>query len=175
MAFKKGHKTWNKGIHMWESREHPRGTLGKKASLETRKKMSITRKGRKYTDEHKKRISVALLGKVVSEEAKKNMSMAKIGLTLPEEHKKNIGKSISGGKNGMWKADDVGYSGLHKWVAQWLGKPNKCEFCEKIGYGLGMHWANKDHSYQRNLIDWLRLCPQCHKKYDISNFNLQVA
>ena len=27
MGFKKGHIAWNKGIHMWETKEHPRGML----------------------------------------------------------------------------------------------------------------------------------------------------
>jgi len=50
----KGVTPWNKGVNMWKDREHPRGTLGmkfpnaKKASEETRKKLSESHTGLKY-------------------------------------------------------------------------------------------------------------------------------
>jgi len=59
---------------------------------------------------------------------------------------------------------------LHCWVKRYLGKPTTCEHCGKTGLiGNSIHWANKDHLYKRNLIDWLRLCAKCHRKYDYKN------
>lgn len=75
-------------------------------------------------------------------------------------------KSVTGEKNYLWKGDKVSYRSLHHWVARWLGKPSKCEHCDKIGYGRKMHWANKSGKYLRDLKDWIRLCPSCHTKYD---------
>ena len=50
---KKGKPTWNKGLHMWETREHPRGTLGMKFSKqpvtdETKIRLSESHTGLKY-------------------------------------------------------------------------------------------------------------------------------
>lgn len=74
---------------------------------------------------------------------------------------------FSGSKSGKWKGDDVSYSGLHKWVALKLGKPERCEFCGKSGLkGKQINWANKSGKYLRKTHDWLRLCQDCHKKYD---------
>lgn len=72
-------------------------------------------------------------------------------------------------KNPYWKGDKVGYCGLHKWVQLHLGKPVKCEHCGKEATGHQMHWANRDHSYKRNLNDWIRLCSKCHEQYDKVN------
>lgn len=83
-----------------------------------------------------------------------------------------------------WKGDDVGYPGIHKWIQKNLGKPTECERCGKSGLtGKQIHWANKYHTYKRNLADWLRLCADCHTKYDIEmklrvvgdiNFNKRI-
>lgn len=70
-------------------------------------------------------------------------------------------------KHPGWKGSEVGYSGLHRWVAKKLGKPNQCEHCGKIVTKMRhIHWANKSQEYKRDLTDWLRLCAICHIKYD---------
>ena len=71
-------------------------------------------------------------------------------------------------KQPNWKGDDVGYEGLHCWVRKHLGRPDRCEFCGKDKLkDKQIHWANKNHKYKRDLKDWLRLCFQCHREYDI--------
>ena len=69
-----------------------------------------------------------------------------------------------GEKNGMWKGDKVGYSGLHKWVISRLGKAVKCEECGENKKRV--EWANKSHEYRRVLEDWRQLCCSCHYAYD---------
>ena len=70
--------------------------------------------------------------------------------------------------NFNWKGDAVSYWGLHKWVQSKLGNPNTCENCGANGLsGREIHWANKDHTYKRNINDWVRLCSACHRVYDI--------
>lgn len=69
-------------------------------------------------------------------------------------------------KHYRWMGDKVGYDGLHRWVAKKLGKPKTCEHCRK-SYPLNyLEWANKSHTYKRQVDDWLRLCRKCHKQYD---------
>lgn len=68
-------------------------------------------------------------------------------------------------KNGSWKGDGVGYSGIHRWVERKLGAPRVCWHCgskRKKKY----EWCNIDHKYRRDLNDWLRLCTSCHRKND---------
>lgn len=73
-------------------------------------------------------------------------------------------------KHPKWKGNIVGYEALHTWIARKLGKPKTCEHCGKSGLtGRQIHWANKYHTYIRNLNDWIRLCSICHGKYDIKN------
>ena len=106
--------------------------------------------------------SYGMLGKKHSEETKKKMSEMRKGKKFTDEHKKKIGL-------GNWKGEGVGYHGLHLWVSEQLGRPNKCEHCGRVAYGKQIHWANKNHQYKRNLSDWLRLCAKCHTKYDLNN------
>ena len=73
-----------------------------------------------------------------------------------------------GERNGFWKGDDVGYHGLHKWIASERGKPTLCEHCGLCDpdHPKRFQWANKSHEYRRELNDWIRLCSRCHFKYD---------
>ncbi len=78
-----------------------------------------------------------------------------------------FGMAHKGENNLMWRGDGVGYSGLHKWVKQYLGAPIRCAFCKRSKWSpRAVQWANKSHKYKRNLKDWISLCVQCHKKYD---------
>jgi len=115
-------------------------------------------------------------GRHLSVETKKKIAESRIGdknwAKRPEVQNK-IRKALLGRfsneKHPGWLGDEVGYSGLHKWVARHLGKPNICEHCQKIVQSpFQIHWANKSHSYLRDLTDWLRLCVPCHKQYDAS-------
>jgi hypothetical protein len=51
----KGRKTWNKGIHMWQNKKHPRGMLGRKWTESQIEK----RKNYKPSEETKRKISLA--------------------------------------------------------------------------------------------------------------------
>lgn len=95
-------------------------------------------------------------------------TMKEKGISPIKKWEKGMKPFIFFGKNhGRWKGNNVGYDALHNWVKRKLGKPDTCEHCEKSGLsGRQIHWANIDHSYKRNLEDWLRLCILCHRKYD---------
>lgn len=86
----------------------------------------------------------------------------------------HLGKK-TGKDNPNWKDDKVGYHALHDWVERYLGKPDTCEYCGKSGLsGKNIHWANKSHKYKRKLNDWIRLCVNCHLKYDNNNISEYV-
>lgn len=76
------------------------------------------------------------------------------------------GETRKGERHFSWKGALVSYRALHKWVERKLGKPNQCEACDKKGTGHNMHWANISGEYKRDITDWVRLCPQCHKDFD---------
>jgi len=64
-----------------------------------------------------------------------------------------------------WKGNDVGYSGVHAWIKNKFGFPNKCEICGTTTAKI-YHWANINHRYKRKAEDWKRMCVSCHAKYD---------
>lgn len=89
-------------------------------------------------------------------------------------HKWRKGRSINwnvrsraktGEKNIRWKGDDACYGVKHRWVRK-MKNAKKCEFCGNAGR---LQMACKDHSYRRNLDDWIALCPSCHLKFDHDN------
>lgn len=133
--------------------------LGRKLSEETKRKMSLSHKG-------KKKPWVKGFKGVHTEESRLKMSLAKIGVKQSEQHRINQGLGHRGEKHGLWKGDEVSYRNLHKWVERMFGKPSKCSACGKVGYGRQIHWANISHKYLRDITDWVRLCVKCHKQYD---------
>ncbi len=86
--------------------------------------------------------------------------------SFTKEHRRRMGKSKMGEKNHQWKGDEVGVNGIHRWVRRHKGKP---QICERCGTAEHLDWANKDHSYKRNLDDYISLCRSCHMKYDIQH------
>lgn len=91
-----------------KSKENNKNALGLIHSEETRKRMSILRKGKKlppFSEEHKKNISLSKKGKKASEETKERQRLKKIGnknclgnkLTL--KHRENISQSLRKYKN----------------------------------------------------------------------------
>jgi predicted Fe-S protein YdhL (DUF1289 family) len=55
---------------------------------------------------------------------------------------------------------------IHARIKTKYGKPNYCEHCKRSDKKV-YHWANKDHKYSENILDWMRLCAKCHMKYDL--------
>ena len=134
-----------------------------------RKPMINFRHNMPHSEATKLKISKSLIGKNTGElnhyfgKKHSDETKNKIGL-------KSIGRNVEE-KSGMWKGDAVGYFGLHYWVYKHLGRPTTCEHCGKTGLiSHQIHWANKYHTYERNVEDWIRLCVKCHKNYDLGNY-----
>lgn len=101
-----------------------------------------------------------------------------LGKKRPEftdEWKKNMARNpwnkgkqlpqLSGENHFAWKGDNVGYDALHDWVANKLGRPQRCEHCKNTTKKR-YEWANISKEYKRDLSDWIRLCKSCHNKFD---------
>lgn len=79
-------------------KRHP--LFGKSRTIETRKKISDSLKGRPLSEECRKNISKSLLGRIVSEETREKLSKANSGKPLSDEQKQklrdaNLGKTHS--------------------------------------------------------------------------------
>lgn len=93
------------------------------------------------------------------------------GIPRSEYTKKKISLSLRGENHIYWKGKNVGYSALHKWVSNRLGKPKYCAYCHTTN-DKRYEWANISHSYQRDLSDWIRLCCKCHSAFDLGKIKL---
>lgn len=129
--------------------------MTKKLSAEHKKRLSEARKGIVFSREHLKKLSEAKLG------AKNN----RYGVKLSEEIKKRIGDAQRGDKSKKWKGDNAKKMAMHQWIERIMGKPKKCEHCGTTA-AKKYEWANKNHTYLRDIGDYVRLCTSCHRKYD---------
>lgn len=76
--------------------KHRKAMIGKKASEETKKKMSISAKGKKISSEQIDKLKKALTGRKLSDDHKRKLSEAKRGRTLSESQKLLISKKHTG-------------------------------------------------------------------------------
>lgn len=107
-------------------------------------------------------------GHIVSPETRRKISLGHKGKILTKQHKDMLSISKIGKNNHNWKGGIADYASLHLWVVKWKGKPNLCEMCGTTK-AKRFHWANIDHKYRSVLEDYIRMCAQCHKKYDMAN------
>lgn len=110
-------------------------------------------------------------GKKHSEETRKKMLAAwakrkERPTSFTPEVRKKMSIAHEGTKSYLWRGDDVGYHGVHKWLKKEYGKASCCEHCDCSNGKY--QWANKTGLYLRSKDDWLQLCLKCHHSYDRS-------
>lgn len=100
------------------------GTSGIVMTEETKKNMSLSKKGKKFTDEHKRNIALTKIGKPRSEETKRKLSEINKGKKIPIE----IVKKIAAKNKGKKRTDEFRkrMSILNK------GRKQSAEFCQKL-------------------------------------------
>jgi hypothetical protein len=114
-------------------------------------------------------------GKILSEETRLKMSegaKSLKGIKRSEEFKKRLSLTRSGVNSPMWKGNRVGYKSLHAWISRNWGKQKLCEVCGTTN-AIKFEWANLNGIYDRDRLNWKRMCCSCHSKYDnkIKNIN----
>jgi len=121
---------------------------------------------RGYNKDGTKIVPPSRKGSKLSIPHRKAISKAQNGRTKSQSAKDKFNKSVRKGEDSPnWKGVNVKYSALHIWVRKLLGTPKHCSYCESTSEKK-YEWANKSHSYKRDLSDWIRLCTKCHIAYD---------
>jgi NUMOD3 motif len=96
-----------------------------------------------------------------SEETRQKMRAIMFG----RKHTPEALEKMRGERASRWKGDEVGYGGIHIWMRHTFGQPRECDHCGTTE-AKRYEWANLSKEYKRDRADWLRLCNQCHQKYD---------
>lgn len=152
----------------------------KPCSEKTKKKMSLSHKGKPTWNKGKKcpQMSKALLKsyqsgcirgfqkghKFLGDLSKPNHFQK--GHKVSQEQIDRFRQISTGENNYGWKGNNVGYRALHSYIRRHKGKPEICEHCKITYKEKKICWANKDHKYKRDLNNWISLCYKCHGKYD---------
>jgi len=173
-GFKKGYTPWNKGKKMSEETrkrmsESQKGIKRNSPSEETRRKISEKLKGRTWKPDR----FCLVCGKNGVRKDRKYCSQQCAGVAVKgketwitgKKHTEEARAKMRGEKNGVWKGELVGYQAVHSWMRKYKQHTE----CEKCGATEKLEWANKNHTYERVLEDYIELCPSCHRKYDIEN------
>lgn len=71
-----------------------------------------------------------------------------------------------------WKGEKAKYISIHEWVFHHKGYPQICMFCGATPKQRKLSWINLDHTYHRNLDDYISACYSCHRKHDYK-YNLK--
>lgn len=141
---------------------------GKSHSPETKEKIRQSLKGRKSWNKGKTGLQVAwnkgLHVRLNPEgEFKKGQTAWNKGKKRTWDSPTEFKKGLIPHNKGVYTALTV--QSIHTWIKGIKGKPSKCEHCETTKAKM-YHWANKDHKYNKNPDDYMRLCVSCHLKYD---------
>lgn len=144
--------------------------LGKKATPETRAKMSAAMKGHTVSLEQREKIRASLTGRKRPPEVIAKVSASLKGRPLSAEHRASISAANAGRFKGdehhAWKGDEVSYWGLHSWLKKNFPKTGVCDDCGVVAGSRAHDYASVGHTYTRDRNDWRELCRKCHKKLD---------
>jgi hypothetical protein len=139
-AAKIGKASWNKGVPMWQDREHPRGTLGMKFPNKP----------------------------PVTDETRERLSKSRVGLKYPTISSGNHWNWKGGKTEGRSKfKQSAEYKAWRKAVFE---RDNyTCQHCRVRGGCLQAHHVKSYAAYpelRTEVSNGLTLCKECHKKTD---------
>ena len=92
------------------------------------------------------------------------------GSKLSQEAKEKVSKSLYGKRGQLarrWKGDLAGYTAIHIWLYEQIGKANKCENldCLKLPSSR-FEYASISGECKRDVSDYIQLCTRCHRRFD---------
>ena len=136
-----GKPTWNKGVKMWEGKEHPKGMLGKKGINS---------------------------GRIISDETRKKLIVSHTGLKYPKVSGENHW-NWQGGKTS--KNEAIRKSAEYKkWRTLVFERDNFiCQECKKVGGEIHADHIKPFSKYKElrfNVNNGRTLCVECHYKTD---------
>jgi len=103
-------------------------------------------------------------GETVNNIGLKRASSETLSNAFKKSYKEGRKKVVMIGKdNPSWKEKGYSYTALHQWVYRKKGKASKCISC---GFEGKCSWANIEHTYKREVDDFISLCYSCHKLLD---------
>ena len=70
----------------------------------------------------------------------------------------------------------LSYIGIHAWLTREFGKADYCENKDCESKSKKFEWAlKKGKTYKRDRKSFIKLCCQCHRRYDLgNNFNIRL-
>jgi len=165
MVYGQQGQSMNLGARVYEEARELfiKAQTGRKVSIETKKKMSKSRKGKKHTEGAKEKMRKAAIGRQITEETRKILSESHRGLEpgnkgkkmgpRPEEVKKRISEKLKGRKlseeslqQGVKTRRKNGYYDSEK--TSMFGKKHSSETLEKMRQAkLGKSSPNKGRKY----------------------------
>ena len=106
-----------------------------------------------------------------------NNNKEKEDIRRKKHHKENREKEYKQYKERSKKAMEssplhITYSAIHKWAKTHVPKPNFCVICNEI---KDLQLASINHSYTKNIEDWMWLCQSCHILFDRINGKYEVV
>ncbi len=159
---------------------------GYKLSEQARQNIRVGHLGKRFTLEHRKKISLALRGRTFTPETKALLSDIASKRKLSEEHKAKIGASQRGERHHNWKGGITPIiSALRKskeyrhWRNTVLERDGfRCRKCHKYIKRLDIHHIFSFTLYPELRFDvrnGLSLCASCHTKYKDKLYQLVLV
>lgn len=167
-GFQKGHE-----VPEWLREVIRKNRIGKKASEETKLKMSLSRMGKtngKRSEEFKEKCRKRMLGKTMTKEAIKKMVNSMAGYKHSDETKKKIGMA---NRKLVHKIDEskvwrkrIEY---RQWRNEVFNRDNfTCQKCLVVGLDIHPHHImnfSNNVSLRFSIENGITLCVGCHKKF----------
>lgn len=93
--------------------------------------------------------------------------MTRLMLTEQDEtlRKEAARAATTGELNVRWAGENVGYAGIHKYLADHFPKTRRCDNCQSADVPTDYALIH-GRDYSRDREDYLELCRSCHMHYD---------
>lgn len=131
-------------------------------------------KGVSHSKESNSRRSETLTGLKRSYETIKRCKIAAKIRWKTQGYREKFRKSTTGENHAHWLGENVSKGVLHKWLARWYGKADRCENINCPDELDMFDWANLSGEYKRDRADFIRLCRLCHIRFDRCSMPIKI-